>query len=164
MTHKVASSLAVLTLALGAAAYADEHGGAIPQNFSSYESSEFADIQWASERNAEPVWGSVILEGGAGVRFVPDNGAEVKFAYSDITAIKYERIVKRKEPSANQKWFKKPLGFARGVDTYRTITIERGGGEGRIVSTLRVDELSSSGILRVLELKTGLRAKRLSSF
>jgi hypothetical protein len=164
MTRKVASLLAVLTLALGAAAHADEHGGAIPNNFSFYESSEFADIQWATGRNAEPAWGSVVLEGASGVRFVPDNGAVVKFPYSDITAIKYERIVKQKEKVANQKWFKKPLGFTRGVDTYRAITIEHNSGEGRTISTLRVDELSSTGILRILELKTGLRAKKLSSF
>lgn len=164
MTHKVASLLAVVTLALGTAAYADEHGGAIPKNFSAYESAEFADIQWAAGRNGEPAWGSVVLEGLTGVRFVPDNGVEVKFPYSDITAIKYERIVKQKEKVANEKWFKKPLGFARGVDTYRTITIEHNGGEGRTISTLRVDEFSSSGILLMLEMKTGLRAKKLSSF
>jgi len=124
MTRKVASLLAVLTLALGTAAYADVHGGAIPNNFSFYESAEFVDIQWAAGRNAEPAWGSVVLEGASGVRFVPDNGAEVKFLYSDITAIKYERVVKQKEKVSNEKWFKKPLGFARGVDTYRSITIE----------------------------------------
>jgi hypothetical protein len=98
------------------------------------------------------------------VRFVPDNGAEVNFLYSDITAIKYERVVKQKEKVSNEKWFKKPLGFARGVDTYRSITIEHNSNEGRKISTLRVDELSSAGILRILELKTGLRAKKLSSF
>ena len=166
MNPKAASLfLAISVLALGqAAAFAAEHGGAIPPGLSFYESAEFADVQWAAGRAGEPVWGSVILDGVSGLRFVPDNGAEVKFPYSDITAIKYERVVKRKEQASSQKWFQKPLAFARGVDTYRTVTIERQSGEGRQTSILRVDDQNSQGIIRVLEMKTGLRAKKLSSF
>lgn len=163
MTRKFASLLALVPLALGQAAFAEEHGGAIPTNFSFYESNEFSDVQWATGREAEPVWGSVILEGAGGVRFVPDNGAEIKLAYADIKAIKYERIVKEKEKVANQKWFKKPFGFARGVETYRLITIDHRTAQGNTVSKLRVDELSAVGIVRVLEGKTGLRTKKLSS-
>jgi hypothetical protein len=163
MILKTTSLLAFAALALGPAAFADEHGGAIPHNFSFYESAEFPDIQWATGREAQPAWGSLVLEGADGVRFVPDNGLEVKFAYSDIKAIKYERVVKPKEKNGNQKWFQRSMAFAKGVDTYRMITIVHQGGESRASSTVRVDEESAAGIIRLLEIKTGLRAKRLSA-
>lgn len=159
----VSSFLAISCLALSPAAFADEHGGAIPKGLSFYETSEFADVQWANGRQEEPVWGSVVLEGTEGVKFVPDNGVEVKFAYSEITAIKYERVVKKKDNTVASKWYQRPLAFARGVDTYRTVTIERKTGEGRKTSVLRVDEQNATGIIQVLELKTGLKAKKLSS-
>ena len=165
MTRRTASLLALVVLALSApVAFADEHGGAIPHNFSFYEAAEFPDIQWSAARDAQPAWGSLVLEGADGVRFVPDNGLEVKFPYSDVTAIKYERVVKSREKGANQKWFERPFSFAKGVDTYRTITIEHRGGGTRVASTMRVDETSAAGIIRLLEIKTGLRAKKLSSF
>lgn len=162
MTRTLASLLAA-TLALGLAAIAAEHGGAIPNNFSYYESPEFPDVQWATGRDGSPAWGAVVLDGTTGVRFVPDNGVEVKIPYGEIRAIKYERVVKEKEKSGNTKWFQKPFGFARSVDTYRTVTLEHQNGNGRTISKLRVDELNAVGILRVLEIKTGLRAKKLST-
>jgi hypothetical protein len=158
----VSSFLAISCLALSPAAFSQQHGGAIPKGLSFYETSEFADVQWASAQQGEPVWGSVILEGTEG-KFVPDNGMESKFAYSEITAIKYERVVTKKDKAVANKWYQRPLAFARGVDTYRTVTIERKTSEGRKTSVMRVDELNALGIIQVLELKTGLKAKKLSS-
>ena len=158
----VSSFLAISCLALIPAAFAEGHGGAIPKGLSFYETSEFSDVQWASAQQEEPAWGSVILEGTEG-KFVPDNGMETKFAYSEITALKYERVVKNKEKAVATKWYQRPLAFARGVDTYRTVTIERKTSEGRKTSVLRVDELNALGIIKVLEFKTGLRVKKLSS-
>lgn len=163
MTRNLASLLATAALACVPAVFAAEHGGAIPNNFSFYDSSEFADVQWAEGRDGSPAWGSVVLEGGTGVRFVPDNGAEVKIPYGQIKAIKYELVVKEKEKSANQKWFKKPLAFAKIVETYRTVTLEHSSGDGRSISKMRVDEETAKGMIRVLETRTGLRAKRLSA-
>ena len=163
MIRKAASLLAIVTLALGSAAFAEVHGGAIPKNLSFYDSAEFVDVQWATGRDAAPVWGSLVLEGADGIRFVPDNGVEVKFPYTDIQAIKYERTVKAKEKRADQKWFQRPLAFARGVETYRTITLEHGSGESRAFSKMRIDELNATGIIRLLEIKTGLRVKKMSN-
>ena len=164
MTHKAATLFALATLALAPALSAEAlRGGAVPTNLSFYESNEFADVQWAAAREAEPVWGSLVLEGADGLRFVPDNGIEVKMAYSDIKAIRYERVVQKKEKAVDQKWYQRPFAFAKGVDTYRTITIQHRSGEGSTSSIMRVDGLNAAGIVRVLEIKTGLRAKKLSS-
>ena len=163
MTLKAASLLTIAILSLGSAALAEVHGGAIPRNLSFYDSAEFPDVQWATGREATPAWGSLVLEGADGIRFVPDNGIEVKFPYSDIQAIKYERTVKAKEKASDQKWFHRPLAFARGVETYRTITIEHNSAQGRAVSKMRIDELNATGIIRLLEIKTGLRVKKLSN-
>ena len=168
MTRKAAATasfLTILALALGSAAVGAEQGGAIPQGLSFYESTEFSDVQWATGREASnPVWGSLVLEGASNVRFVPDSGSDVLVPYSSISSIKYERVVVQKEQPKNAKWYKRTLAFAKGVDTIRTITIEHKGEEGRKLSVLRVDDQSYVGILRMLEIKTGLRAKKLSSF
>lgn len=165
MTHKAASFLTILSLALSSAAFGNEHGGAIPQGLSFYESTEFSDVQWSAGREgANPAWGSLVLEGDANVRFVPDSGSDVLVPYTSITSIKYERLVLKKEEAKDAKWFKRTLAFAKGVDTIRTITIEHKTSEGKKISVMRVDDQSYVGILRMLEIKTGLRAKKLSAF
>lgn len=162
MTCKSASLLAITTLFAGSIAFAETHGGAIPNNFSFYEAAEFTDIQWVASRDASPVWGSVVLDGVNGLRFLPDNGVEVKVPYADIKSIKYDRIVKEKEKTGNQKWFQRPFAFAKGVETYRMVTIQHRSGDAWTTSAMRVDTLNATGILRMLEIKTGLRTKRLS--
>ncbi len=162
MTCKLASLFAIATFCAGSLAFAEVHGGAIPNNFSFYEAAEFTDIQWMAGRDAAPVWGSIVLEGTNGLRFLPDNGVEVKVSYTDIKSIKYDRVVKEKEKTGNQKWFQRPFGFAKGVETYRVVTIQHRSGDVLSTSSMRVDTLNSTGILRMLEIKTGLRTKRLS--
>ena len=162
MNSKSASLFAIATLIAGSVAFAETHGGAIPHNFSFYEAAEFNDIQWVASRDASPVWGSVVMEGTSGLRFLPDNGVEVKVAYVDIKSIKYDRIVKEKEKAANQKWFQRTFAFAKGVETYRTVTIQHRAGDGLTTSSMRVDTQNATGILRMLEIKTGLHTKRLS--
>jgi hypothetical protein len=156
------SFLAIGVLALAPAVFGAEHGGAIPPGLSFFEPAEFADVQFAAGREAEPVWGSLVLDGATGLRFLPDNGLEAKVAYSDITAVSYERVVSKKEKMVNPKWYQRPLAFARGVDTYRTVTVEHRSTEGKKTSILRVDALNATGIVRMLEIKTGLRVKKLS--
>jgi hypothetical protein len=164
MTQRASLSfLAISLLSFAPAAFGAEHGGAIPPGLSYFESPEFSDVQMAASREAEPVWGSLILDGTTGMRFLPDNGLETKVAYSQITAFRYERVVSKKEKLVNPKWYQRPLAFARGVDTYRTVTVEHQSAEGKKTSILRVDALNATGIVRMLEIKTGLRVKKLSN-
>jgi hypothetical protein len=165
MIRTTAAFFALMSLSVaGPAALAETHGGAIPNNFSFYETAEFPDVQWASGRQGEPVWGMAVLAGGEGVRFVPDNGQEIHISYADIKSIRYERIVRAKEKKANEKWFQRPFAFAKGVDTIRTITLQHKAADGSMTqSVLKLDEVGASGFLRGLEIKTGLRTKRLSS-
>lgn len=168
MTRKAVTFLSILTLALGAASagFGADRGGAIPNGFSFYEANEFPDVQWAAAgaETAEGAWGSLVMEGTAGVRFVPDSGSPVTVPYTAISGIKYERVVVKKETPKNAKWHRRALAFAKGVDTYRTVTIEHNANGTRQSSVMRVDEASYASILRLLEIKTGLRAKKLSAF
>lgn len=160
-----ASFLTILGLALAPAAFGETRGGAVPTGLSHFEATEFADVQWAKGRDAaDPTWGSLVLEGDGGVHFTTDAGAEIVVPYSAIKSIKYERVVVQKEQPKNAKWYQRTLAFAKGVNTYRTVTIEHKSGQAREFSVMRVDDQSAFSIVRVLEIKTGLRAKKLSSY
>lgn len=165
INRKTAGLLAVFALTVSTAApvLAEEaavaHGGAIPSRLSFFEPLEFMDVHYEGNSHVPASWGKLVVDGTAGVKFVPDNGQVTTVPFSDIKAVVYNRVVKPRQKNTKAKWYQKPLEKVRTVDVQRTITLETASGKP---SVFRVDEESYPGILRMLEITTGLQAKRLS--
>ncbi|MCC6537225.1 MAG: hypothetical protein IT162_06725 [Bryobacterales bacterium] len=162
MNRKTAGLLAVFALTVSTAAPVlaeDAHGGAIPSRLSFFEPLEFLDVHYEGNSQVAASWGKLVVDGTAGVKFVPDNGQVTVVPFADIKAVVYNRVVKPRKKNANAKWYQKPLDKVRTVDVLRTITLETASGKPAV---FRVDEESYPGILRMLETTTGLQAKRMS--
>lgn len=159
MNRRTAGLLAAFALTVSTAAAETVHGGAIPSRLSFFEPLEFMDVHYEGNSQAPASWGKLVVDGTAGVKFVPDNGQVTTVPFSDIKAVVYNRVVKPRQKNANAKWYQKPLDKVRTVDVQRTITLETVNGKPAV---FRVDEESYPGILRMLEITTGLQAKRLS--
>ncbi len=160
MTRKTASLLAVFALTVATAApmlAESNHGGAIPSRLSFFEPLEFLDVHYEGNSQTAASWGKLVVDGTSGVKFVPDNGQVTTVPFADIKAVVYNRMVKPRQKNAKAKWYQKPLEKVRTVDVVRTITLETAGGKPAV---FRVDEESYPGILRMLEITTGLQAKR----
>jgi hypothetical protein len=158
------ATLTLLTLVVPAWSGEPTRGGAIPQGLSYYQATEFNDVQWLIKDESgkeQPVWGTLVFEGEGGIKFTPEEEApkfatERKIAYDWITGIKFEKQVTKKPKAASPKWYNKPFAFARGTNTAYLITLQVSDAK----ATLQVDADNYAGLVRMLEIKTGQRARR----